>query len=97
MIRDKNTSFPYNAKFAGDFRRNRDFNKIPGIGGDGRIQKSAASAATHKIKNGGQLVREAAKLIQGGGGGQPHFATAGGKNPDGLNAAVDKVVELAGF
>ena len=47
--------------------------------------------------NAGQLVREAAKLIQGAGGGQPHFATAGGKNPDGLNAAVDKVVELAGF
>ena len=47
--------------------------------------------------NAGQLVREAAKLIQGGGGGQPHFATAGGKNPDGLSAAVDKIVELAGF
>ncbi len=45
--------------------------------------------------NAGQLVREAAKLIQGGGGGQPHFATAGGKNVDGLSAAVDKVVELA--
>lgn len=43
----------------------------------------------------GALVKEAAKLIQGGGGGQPHFATAGGKNPDGLNAAVGKVVELA--
>ena len=45
----------------------------------------------------GALVKEAAKLIQGGGGGQPHFATAGGKNPDGLNAAVDKIVELAGI
>jgi len=45
--------------------------------------------------NAGQLVREAAKLMQGGGGGQPHFASAGGKNPDGLTAAVDKVVELA--
>ena len=45
--------------------------------------------------NAGTLVREAAKLIQGGGGGQPHFATAGGKNPDGINAAVDKVLELA--
>ena len=45
--------------------------------------------------NAGQMVREAAKLIQGGGGGQPHYATAGGKNPDGLSAAVDKVVELA--
>ena len=45
--------------------------------------------------NAGQMVREAAKLIQGGGGGQPHFATAGGKNVDGLSAAVDKIVELA--
>ena len=45
--------------------------------------------------NAGQLVREAAKLMQGGGGGQPHFASAGGKNPDGLTAAVDKVIELA--
>ncbi len=46
-------------------------------------------------KNAGAVVREAAKLMQGGGGGQPHFATAGGKNVDGLKAAVDKVVELA--
>jgi alanyl-tRNA synthetase len=45
--------------------------------------------------NAGKLVREAAKLMQGGGGGQPHFATAGGKNVEGLNAAVDKVFELA--
>ena len=45
--------------------------------------------------NAGQLVREAAKLIQGGGGGAPHFATAGGKDINGLEAAVDKVLELA--
>lgn len=45
--------------------------------------------------NAGQMVREAAKLMQGGGGGQPHYAQAGGKNPDGLNAAVDKVIALA--
>ena len=44
--------------------------------------------------NAGLLVREAAKLMQGGGGGQPHFASAGGKNPDGLSAAIDKVIEL---
>jgi alanyl-tRNA synthetase len=45
----------------------------------------------------GNLVREAAKLIQGGGGGAPHFATAGGKDTTGLDAAVDKVVELCGI
>ena len=45
--------------------------------------------------NAGQMIREAAKLIQGGGGGQPHYASAGGKNVDGLSAAIDKVVELA--
>ena len=45
--------------------------------------------------NAGQLVREAAKLMQGGGGGQPHFASAGGKDPDGLSAAIDKVIELS--
>ena len=42
--------------------------------------------------NAGQLVSEAAKLIQGGGGGQPHYATAGGKNADGLSAAIDCVI-----
>ena len=42
----------------------------------------------------GATVREAAKLMNGGGGGQKHYATAGGKNPDGLQAAVDKAVEM---
>ncbi len=45
--------------------------------------------------NAGKLIREAAKLIQGGGGGQPHYAQAGGKNVDGLSAAVDMVLKLA--
>ncbi len=43
--------------------------------------------------NAGQLVREAAKLIQGGGGGQAHYATAGGKNKDGLQQAVNAIIE----
>ena len=42
--------------------------------------------------NASQLLRAAAKHIQGGGGGQPHFATAGGKNADGLNAAVEELL-----
>ena len=42
----------------------------------------------------GAIVREAAKLINGGGGGQKHYATAGGKNPEGMQDAVDKAVEL---
>ena len=42
--------------------------------------------------NASQLLRAAAKHIQGGGGGQPHFATAGGKNVDGLKAAVEELL-----
>ena len=44
--------------------------------------------------NAGKIVREAAKLIKGGGGGQPHYAQAGGKDKNGLNAAIGKVIEL---
>lgn len=44
--------------------------------------------------NAGKIIREAAKLIKGGGGGQPHYAQAGGKDKDGLQAAIEKVVEL---
>lgn len=44
--------------------------------------------------NASQVVREAAKLMKGGGGGQPFFAQAGGKDASGLSAAADKVVEL---
>jgi alanyl-tRNA synthetase len=43
--------------------------------------------------NASALIKEVAKLIQGGGGGQPHFAQAGGKNPDGLTAAVDAIID----
>ena len=45
--------------------------------------------------NAGAMVKEAAKLIKGGGGGQPHYASAGGKDLEGISVAVDKVIELA--
>ena len=47
--------------------------------------------------NASQIVREAAKLIKGGGGGQPFFAQAGGKDASGLSAAADKIEELLGL
>ena len=50
------------------------------------IVAAGANAAT--------VVREAARAIQGGGGGQPFFATAGGRNAEGLQAAIDRAVEL---
>ena len=55
---------------------------------------AASDSIVQQGVNVGKNIREAAQLIQGGGGGQPHFATAGGKNPAGLISAVDKLVEL---
>ena len=52
----------------------------------------AAIAATGK--NASQIIREAAKAIKGGGGGQPGFAQAGGKDREGLSAAMDRMMEL---
>ncbi len=44
--------------------------------------------------NASQMVREAAKKIQGGGGGQPGFAQAGGKNKDGISEAFEALIAM---
>ncbi len=59
------------------------------------LMVSISDALVKEGLNAGKLVKDAAKLIQGGGGGQPHFATAGGKNSDGLDAAVDAILNAA--
>jgi len=57
------------------------------------IMLSDVAIQTYEL-NASALIREAAREIQGGGGGQPFFATAGGKNPQGIDAALKKAREL---
>ena len=64
------------------------------FGGKPTLTVALSDAAVEAGLNAGTIVREAAKLMQGGGGGQPHFATAGGKNCEGVEAAMTAAVEM---
>ena len=55
---------------------------------------SVSADLVEKGLNAGKIVGQAAREMHGGGGGQAHFAQAGGKNPEGVTAAIDKVFEI---
>jgi alanyl-tRNA synthetase len=54
----------------------------------------AENLVKEKGLHAGKLVKELAKEIKGGGGGQPHFASAGGKDPQGIDRALKKAKEI---
>ncbi|MBE6201371.1 MAG: alanine--tRNA ligase [Rikenellaceae bacterium] len=63
-------------------------------GGKPMLAVAVGDALVAKGVKAGEIVREAAKLMQGGGGGQPFYATAGGKNPEGLEKAIAAAEEM---
>ncbi len=63
-------------------------------GGKPMLAVAVGDALVAKGVKAGDVVRNAAKEMQGGGGGQPFYATAGGKNPEGLDKAIEVAVSL---
>ena len=63
-------------------------------GGKVSLMATATDGAMKKGAHAGNLIKGIAALVGGGGGGRPNMAQAGGKNPDGVNAALEKVKEV---
>ncbi|MCD4698291.1 MAG: alanine--tRNA ligase, partial [Bacteroidales bacterium] len=82
------------------FRLNKEVDNMVlllGIQNEGKANLSlmvSESLVKEKDLNAGSMIREIAKEIQGGGGGQAHFATAGGKNPGGFEKAFSVAKKL---
>ena len=82
------------------FRLRQEVPDLVAVLGTSQNEKATLSVAIsdnlvgEKGLNAGKIVREQASKISGGGGGQAHYATAGGKNPSGLAAAFDGVREM---
>ncbi len=64
------------------------------LGGKVSLLAMATDAAMKQGAHAGNLIKEIASLVGGGGGGRPNMAQAGGKNPDGIDAAIAKVAEV---
>ena len=65
-------------------------------GGKVNLVAMATEGAMKLGAHAGNLIKEAASLVGGGGGGRPNMAQAGGKNPEGIDAAIAKVYEILG-
>ena len=63
-------------------------------GGKVNLVLGLSDELTKKGLHAGNIIREIAKKVNGGGGGQPHFATAGGKNPDGIDASFEEAKSI---
>ena len=65
------------------------------VDGKVNLMATATDAAMKAGAHAGNLIKEIAKLVGGGGGGRPNMAQAGGKDPAGIDAAIAKAKEVA--